>query len=197
MKSIKVLGLVIVALFTMGFSSANMQAAETTEPAATEPAVEETVEGEYDELYATLTAVVSWAGGFSGLMALALYAVRSFVVRKANTKADEFMALLKESDKDKSKKLEQLYEANIKAMNRQEELEKAIINLVSMSNMDPKLRKEVISSIEDPETSVSDLLNAKIELATEEIAQSEQTQLEVKQKTESLLSKLAEEENSE
>jgi ribosomal protein S13 len=73
-------------------------------------------------------------------------------------------------------------------------MEKMVLTLVSMSNVDPKLRKEIVESIENPSVSLGDVLGNKLESIKQEVEDNATVEAEIVKETKSLLSKIADEE---
>jgi ribosomal protein S13 len=198
MKKIKVLFVFIVALLSFGFVSNTHAAEPVTEEPVTEVVTEEPgfamPDVNYENLYQTWTAIISWAGGVTGMAALTLYGIKALKERKLLKNVKEITEKLDTSDKDKTVKMAQLYETVAEYNIREEKMEKMVLTLVSMSNVDPKLRKEIVESIENPSVSLGDVLGNKLESIKQEVEDNATVEAEIVKETKSLLSKIADEE---
>ena len=205
MKKIKLLFVGLIAFLSLGFVG-NTYAAETVDE---EPITEEVVEEEtetvveeepafempdvtYDNMVEAWSAIIGYVGGASGLIALGMYGIRAWREKKILSATKNMIEEIK-TDKDTDRvKIDQLYGVVSEYNTREERMEKAFITLMTMSNVDPKTRKEIISSIENPDVALKDIMTNKLEQIKQEIKQNEETDAEIAATTKSLLSKLTE-----
>jgi hypothetical protein len=106
MKKIKVLFVFIVALLSFGFVS-NTHAAEPVTEVVTEEPGFAMPDVNYENLYQTWTAIISWAGGVTGMAALTLYGIKALKERKLLKNVKEITEKLDTSDKDKTVNMKQ------------------------------------------------------------------------------------------
>jgi hypothetical protein len=191
------LGLMIVSF---GLITTPTYAAET-DPIE-EPITEEVVEDELTleeeealfqaELSATIAEVFAWIGGFSGLGALLLFALR-FIRERGVLKAirDEVKSA-RESGDSSTLAVNKLVEVVQTYSKREQAMEKMVIGLIQVSDLHPEAKRQIIEGLQNDSITVQDVFAAGLIQANAEIQQNAQIKTEIKQTTASLLSKLAE-----
>ena len=196
-KIFMLLGLMIASF---GLITAPIYAAEGD--SAEEPITEEVVEDELTleeeealfqaELSETIAEVFAWIGGFSGLGALLLFALR-FIRERGVLKAirDE-VKTAKESGDSSAVAVNKLVEVVEAYSKREQAMEKMVIGLIQVSNLHPEAKRQIIEGLENDSITVLEVLAAGLVHVDAEIEQNAQMEAEIKQTTASLLSKLAE-----
>lgn len=164
----------------------------TEEAVEDEPTLEEEEALFQAELSATVAEVFGWIGGFSGLGALLLFALR-FIRERGVLKAirDE-VKKAKESGDSSALAVNKLVEVVQTYSKREQAIEKMVIGLIQVSNLHPEAKRQIIEGLQNDSITVQDVFAAGLIQVDAEVQQNEQLKTEIKQTTASLLSKLAE-----
>lgn len=196
-KIFMLLGLMIASF---GLITAPIYAAEgdPIEEPITEEVIEEELTLEEEEalfqaeLSETIAEVFAWIGGFSGLGALLLFALR-FIRERGVLKAirDE-VKTAKESGDSSAVAVNKLVEVVEAYSKREQAMEKMVIGLIQVSNLNPEAKRQIIEGLENDSITVQEVFAAGLVHVDAEIEQNAQMEAEIKQTTASLLSKLAE-----
>lgn len=144
------------------------------------------------ELSETIAEIFAWIGGFSGLGALLLFALR-FIRERGVLKAirDE-VKTAKESGDSSAVAVNKLVDVVEAYSKREQAMEKMVIGLIQVSNLHPEAKRQIIEGLENDSITVKEVFAAGLVHVDAEIEQNAQMEAEIKQTTASLLSKLAE-----
>ncbi len=191
------LGLMIVSL---GLIATPVYAAEgdpveepiTQEIVEDEPTLEEEEALFQAELSETIAEVFAWIGGFSGLGALLLFALRFIRERKLLKIIRDEVTKAKESGDSSALAVNKLIEVIQTYSKREQAMEKMVIGLIQVSNLHPEAKRQIIEGLQNDSITVQDVFAAGLIQVDAEIQQNAQIKTEIKQTTASLLSKLAE-----
>lgn len=197
--------LLVFAMIFAGFTllTAPLYAAEG-DPVE-EPITEEVVEVVEDELTleeeealfqaelnATLAAIFAWIGGFSGLAALAAFALRFIRERNLLKSIRDEVAKAKESGDSSAMAVNNLVQVVQAYSIREQAMEKMIVGLIQVSDLHPEAKRQIIEGLQDDSITVQDVFAAGLVQVDVQVQENEQLKSEIKQTTASLLSKLAE-----
>lgn len=147
------------------------------------------------ELNATLAAVFAWIGGFSGLAALAAFALRFIRERGLLKSIRDEIAKAKESGDNSAMAVNNLVEVVQAYSAREQAMEKMVVGLIQVSDLHPEAKRQVIEGLQNDSITVQEVFAAGLVQVDAEVQQNEQLKSEIKQTTASLLSKLAEKDN--
>lgn len=165
---------------------------EVVEVVEDELTLEEEEELFREELSATLAAIFAWIGGFSGLAALAAFALRYIRERNLLKSIRDEIAKAKESGDDSAVAVNKLVEVVEAYSKREQAMEKMIVGLIQVSDLHPEAKRQIIEGLQDDSITVQEVFAAGLVQVDAEIEQNAQMKAEIKQTTASLLSKLAE-----
>lgn len=144
------------------------------------------------ELSATIAEVFAWIGGFSGLGALLLFALRFIRERTVLRAIRDEVKTAKESGDSSAAAVNKLVEV-VEAYGKHEQaMVKMIVGLIQVSDLHPEAKRQIIEGLQDDSITVREVFEAGLVHVDIEIEQNAQMKTEIKQTTESLLSKLAE-----
>ena len=143
------------------------------------------------ELNETLGVVFAWIGGFSGVSALLLFGLRFIKDLGTMKQIREAIGELKESDGKTQAELMKLSENSATSNQREDMVEKAFINMVNMSNMEPKVKKEIMAGLKDQSISAQRVIEDGLARASEEVNKAEMNVKAIKEEAETLLQRLA------
>lgn len=146
------------------------------------------------ELNETLAVVFSWIGGFSGLGALLLFALRFIRERGVLKLIREEVEYIKEQTDGMREETANLVESNNARAGNDEALEKAFIGLIEHTNLDAKTKKEVIAALRDDTVEVSKIASEGLERVVKAEAAKKSREDDITRETNTLLEKLAEQE---
>lgn len=164
---------------------------------------DETVEGEpiledeevfLAELNETLAVVFAWVGGFSGLGALLLFALRFIRERGVLKLIREEVEYIKEQTDGMREETTNLVESSNARAGNDEALEKAFIGLIEHTNLDAKTKKEVIAALRDDTVKISKIASEGLERVVKAEAAKKSEEDNITRVTDTLLRKLAEQE---
>ena len=201
MKKIFILLGLMIASFGLILTPVYAAEGDPTE----EPTTEEVVEVDEDELTleeeealfreelnATLAAIFAWIGGFSGLAALAAFALRYIRERSLLKSIRDEIAKARKSGDDSALAVNKLVEVVEAYSEREQAMEKAVIGLIQVSNLHPEAKRQIIEGLQNDSITVQEVLETGLVQVDAEIEQNAQMKAEIKHTTASLLSKLAE-----
>ncbi len=185
----------LLALFVV-FMAAFMFSPQPVSAEGEAPETEEVID--YDEEVAQITAdineilaqVFTYIGGFAGISALLAFALRYIKDKGVMSKLKEEIAEVLTSNNASVETINNLMSTIQGYITRQDAFEKGIIQLISMSNLEPAMKEQVISGLNNDTISVQDVFDAGILQVQAEVAERAETEAQVKAASASLLEQL-------
>ena len=205
----KLFALVFLAMAAFTFSPMQTFAAEgdTTEPVVTEPEVDTTEPvvtepADYQEEVDALTAdmneiiaqVFTYIGGFAGISAVLAFVFKFIRDRGIMSKLKEEVAEILTGSTDVVTSMNSLIETVKSYTDRNAVLEKSVIHLITISNLDASLKEQVITGLNNDTIQVQDVLNAGLLQIQQEVAERVNVQAQVDAAATSLLEQLSKDE---
>jgi len=193
----KLFALMGVFVAASAFNPAAVSAAEgDTLPPEENPVVEELTDEELQEQFTadlneTLALIFSYIGGSAGIAAVAAFGFRFLKDRKVMKNIQSSITEVVTSNKGSVDVINNLALTVQNYSTKEAAMEKAFITMLSMSPLDPTLKQEIITGLQNDTVTVEDVINSGLMKVKEDIASNAITTESIKASTASLLEKLA------
>jgi hypothetical protein len=190
----KLLALLFISMAAFTFAPTQIFAAEGDTPTEEVLTLEEEEALFQAELNAILTQVFAYVGGFAGLSALLAFAFKFIrdrgIMNKLKTQIEDILS----GNVDVATAMNALVETVKGYTERGAVLEKSVIHLITISNLDSALKEQVINGLNNDTISVQDVLDAGLVQIQQEVADRVNVQTQVNEAATSLLEQLSKDE---
>ena len=198
----KLFGIIALALMTLGFMVRPIAAAELpiedpiVEEVEETPVYEEEAAQFTEDLNETLASVFAWVGGFSGLAAIAAFVMRYIRERNVMLSIKSKIDDLGNQSNTNTQTVSSLVGVVNQYSSKEAMLEKMVISLISVSNLNPESKKALIEGLQNDTIQAADLIEIGLEQVAAEVQINQEIKEEINKNTTSLLKKLTEKDNA-
>lgn len=152
---------------------------------------EDTLEEIKMEIEEIIGLIFAYIGGFSGLGALVAFLFRYLkdkgILNKIKDELNKAIEKSNKTDENIDKMIAVVNEYSV----REQRMEKVVINLLTLANIDPKLKTQLIKGLKDDSINSAEALKIALNHTKEEVEHKEQLINKIEENTQSLLEKLA------
>jgi len=191
----KLFAMLFVAIAAFSFSPQAIFAADGDTD--TEPVIEVVLTPEeeqeifLEELNLTLSMIFSYVGGFAGLSALMAFGLRFIRERNVIKHLRDEVSKLLTDGQEGTAAVNNLIETIGAYTLKADAMEKSFIGMVQLSSLNPVLKEQIITGLQNDTLSVQDVIETGLLTVQNDIASNVLTQESIEQSTASLLEQLS------